>query len=96
MFMAPMSQRLRTRRSKILLNRVGRIRNQIVRFEIKLLLFDNDESTTYKEAMMSPDSIDWLEAMKIRDKSIYEKTKFLNLEDPLKGMKPINRIWIYK
>ena len=73
MFMAPMSQRLRTWRSKFLLNRVGQIRNQIVRFEIKSLLFDNDESTACKEAMMSPDSIDWLEAMKIRDSSIYEK-----------------------
>ena len=78
------------------MNRVGQIRNQIVRFEIKSLLYDNDESTTCKEAMMSPDSIDWLEAMKIRDKSIYEKTKFMNLEDPLKGMMPIIRIWIYK
>ena len=73
MLMAPVSQRLRSRRSKLLLNRVGRIRNQIVRFEIKSLLFDNDESTTYKEAMMGPDSIDWLEAMKIRDSYICEK-----------------------
>ena len=73
MIVALVSQKLRTRRSKLILNRVGRIRNQIVRFEIKSLLFDNDESTTCKEAMMSPDSIDWLEAMKIRDKSIYEK-----------------------
>ena len=73
MLMALVSQRLRSRRSKLLLNHVGRIRNQIVRFEIKSLLFDNDESTTYKETMMSPDSIDWLEAMKIRDKFIYEK-----------------------
>ena len=96
MVMAPLSQRLRTRRSKFLLNHVGRVRNQIVRFENKSLLFDNDEPTTCKEAMMGPDSIDWLEAMKIRDNSIYEKTKFMNLEDPLKGLKPINRIWIYK
>ena len=76
MLMAPVSQRLRTRRSKFLLNHVGRVRNQIVRFENKSLLFDNDEPTTYKEAMMSPDSIDWLEAMKIHDDSIYEKPSF--------------------
>ena len=73
MFMDPMSQRLKTRRSKFLLNRVGRIWTRIVRFEIKSLLFDNDESTTCKEAVMGPDSIDLLEAMEIRDKFIYEK-----------------------
>ena len=73
MLMAHMSQRLRSRRSKFLLNRVGRIRNQIVRFEIKSLLFDNYKMTTYKQAMMGPDSIDWLEAMKIRGSSIHEK-----------------------
>jgi hypothetical protein len=38
--------------------------NQIVRFENELLLFDNDESTTCKEAMMGPDSVKWLEAIK--------------------------------
>jgi hypothetical protein len=27
-------------------------------------LFDNDEPTTYKEAMMGPDSVKWLEAIK--------------------------------
>jgi hypothetical protein len=31
--------------------------NQIVRFENELLLFDNDEPTTCKEAMMGPDSV---------------------------------------
>ena len=76
MLMAPVSQWLRSRRSKFLFNRVGWITNQIVRFEIKSLLFDNDESTTYKEAMMGPDSIDWLEAMKSRDSSIHEKSSF--------------------
>lgn len=64
MLMAPVPQRLWSRRSKFLLNRVSRIRNQIVRFEIKSLLFDNDEPTTCKEAMMGPDSVKWLEAIK--------------------------------
>jgi hypothetical protein len=38
--------------------------NQIVRFENRSLLFDNDELTTCKEAMMGPDSVKWLEAIK--------------------------------
>jgi hypothetical protein len=38
--------------------------NQIVRFENESLLFDNDEPTTCKEAMMGPNSIIWLEAIK--------------------------------
>ena len=37
--------------------RSGRIRNQIQRFEDEVLLLDNDEPTTYKEAMMGPDSV---------------------------------------
>jgi hypothetical protein len=38
--------------------------NQIVRFENRSLLFDNDEPTTCKEAMMGPNSVKWLEAIK--------------------------------
>jgi hypothetical protein len=38
--------------------------SQIVRFENESLLFDNDEPTTCKEAMMGPDSVKWLEAIK--------------------------------
>jgi hypothetical protein len=38
--------------------------NQIVRFENRSLLFDNDEPTTCKEAMMGHDSVKWLEAIK--------------------------------
>ena len=64
MIMALVSQRLWSRRSKFLLNRVGRVNNQIVRFEIESLLFDDDKPTTCKEAMMGPDSIKWLEAIK--------------------------------
>jgi hypothetical protein len=42
----------------------GSVNNQIVRFENNSLLFDNDEPTTCKEAMMGPDYIKWLEAIK--------------------------------
>jgi hypothetical protein len=45
---------------------------------------NNDEPTTYKEAMMGPDSGKWLEAMKSKIVSIY-KIKFLNLADHPEG-----------
>ena len=64
MLMALVPQRLWSRRSKFLLNRVGRVKSQIVRFEIESLLFDNDGPTTCKEAMMGPDSVKWLEDIK--------------------------------
>ena len=82
MLMAHMPQRLWSRRSKFLLNQVGRINNQMLRFASKSLLFDNDEPNTYKEAMMGPDSVKWLEAIK----SVivpYTRDQALNLKDPL-------------
>ena len=35
------------------------IRNQILGFENKISLLDNDRSTTYKEVMMRLDSVRW-------------------------------------
>ena len=64
MLVAPIPQRLWLWRSKFLLNHLGRVNNQIVRFETEPLLFDNDEPTTCKEAMMGPDSVKWLEVIK--------------------------------
>ena len=55
--------------------RSGRIRNQIQRFEDAVLLLDNDEPTTYKEAMMGPDSVKWLNAMKSEIESMYEQAE---------------------
>jgi hypothetical protein len=58
-------------------------------------LFDNDELTTCKEAMMGPDSVKWLEAIK----SVivpYMRNQVSELGKPSKGMKPNKRIWIYK
>ena len=37
------------------------------------MLLDHDEPTSYEEAMMSPDSNKWLEAMKSEIGSMYEK-----------------------
>ena len=36
------------------------------------MLLDHDEPTNYEEAMMSPDSAKWLEAMKSEIGSMYE------------------------
>ena len=36
------------------------------------MLLDHDEPTNYEEAMMSPDSTKWLEAMKSETRSMYE------------------------
>src|SRR3954469_7709512 len=77
---------------KFLLNQVGRINNQMLRFESKSLLFYNDEPTTYKEAMMGPDSIKWLEAIK----SVivpYTRNQVLNLEDPPERCKNLSVVF---
>jgi hypothetical protein len=58
-------------------------------------LFDNDESTACKEAMMGPNSVKWLEAIK----SVivpYTRNQVSELGRPTKGMKPNESIWIYK
>ena len=40
---------------------------------LEIMLLDHDEPTNYEEAMMSPDSAKWLEAMKSEMVSMYEK-----------------------
>ena len=39
---------------------------------LEVILLDHDEPTNYEEAMMSPDSAKWLEAMKSEMGSMYE------------------------
>ena len=39
---------------------------------LEVMLLDHDEPTNYEEAMMSPDSTKWLEAMKSEIGSMYE------------------------
>src|SRR4051812_39031991 len=92
MLMAHEPQRLWSQRSKFLLNQVGRINNQMLKFESKSLLFDNDEPTTCKEVMMGPDSVKCLEAIK----SVivpYTRIKFLNLEDPPERCKNLSVVF---
>ena len=59
--------------NKILLNLVVRSApewygNPVLEF----MLLDHDEPTNYGEAMVSPDSAKWLEAMKSEMRSMYE------------------------
>ena len=49
---------------------------------LEVMLLDHDEPTNYEEAMMSPDSAKWLEAMKSEMRSIY-KSKVWTLIDLL-------------
>ena len=39
---------------------------------LEVMLLDHDEPTNYEEAMMSPESVKWLEAMKSEMGSMYE------------------------
>ena len=39
---------------------------------LEVMLLDHDEPMNYEEAMMSPDSVKWLEAMKYEMRSMYE------------------------
>ena len=55
-------------------------------------LFENNERTTCKEAMMGPDSIKWLEAIK----SVivpYTRNQVLNLEDPPERCKNLSVVF---
>ena len=40
---------------------------------LEVMLLDHDEPTNYEEAMMSPDSGKWLEAIKSKMRSMYEE-----------------------
>ena len=59
------------------------------------MLLDHDEPTNYEEAMMSPDSAKWLEAMKSEIRSIYEN-KVWTLVDLPDDRQAIENKWIFK
>ena len=59
------------------------------------MLLNHDEPTNYEEAMMSPDSDKWLEAMKSEIRSMYEK-KVWTLVDLLIDQQAIENKWIFK
>ena len=59
------------------------------------MLLDHDEPTNYEEAMVSPDSAKWLEAMKSEMESMYEN-KVWTLVDLSDDRQAIENEWIFK
>jgi hypothetical protein len=59
------------------------------------MLLDNNEPANYEEAMMSPDSKKWLEAMKSELGSM-SKNQVWNLVDPPSDRKAVECKWIFK
>ena len=49
---------------------------------LEVMLLDHDEPTNYEEAMMSPDSAKWLEAMKSEMGSMYENKLWTLIDLP--------------
>ena len=62
---------------------------------LEVMLLDHDEPTNYEEAMVSPDSAKWLEAMKFEMGSMYEN-KVWNLVDLPNDRQAIENKWIFK
>jgi len=60
-----------------------------------VLLLDNNEPTTYKEATMGPDSEKWLEAMRSELKSMADNQVW-NLVEPVDEVRPIECKWVFK
>ena len=62
---------------------------------LEVMLLDHVEPTNYEEAMMSPDSAKWLEAMKSEMRSMY-KNKVWTLIDLPNDRRVIENKWIFK
>ena len=62
---------------------------------LEVMLLDHGKPTNYEEAMMSPDSDKWLEAMKCEMGSMYEN-KVWTLVDLLDDQQAIENKWISK
>src|SRR4051812_6756396 len=62
---------------------------------LTVLLIDNNEPANYEEAMMSPDSEKWLEAMKSELGSMSENQVW-TLVDPPSDRKVVESKWIFK
>ena len=62
---------------------------------LEVILLDHDKPTNYEEAMMSPDSVKWLEAMKSEMGSMY-KNKVWTLVDLPDDRQAIENKWIFK
>ena len=62
---------------------------------LEVMLLDHDEPTNYEEAMMSPDSVKWLEDMKSEIESMY-KNKVWTLVDLPDDRQAMENKWIFK
>ena len=62
---------------------------------LEVMLLDHDDPTNYEEAMVSPDSAKWLEAMKSKMGSMYEN-KVWTLVDFPDDRQAIENKWIFK
>ena len=62
---------------------------------LEIMLLDHDEPMNYEEAMMSPDSAIWLEAMKSEMGSMYEDKVWSFVDFP-DGLQAIENKWIFK
>ena len=62
---------------------------------LEVMLLDHDEPTNYEEAMMIPDSMKWLEAMKSKMGSMFEN-KVWTLVDLPDDPQAIENKWIFK
>ena len=62
---------------------------------LEVMLLDHDKPMNYEEAMMSPDSVKWLEAMKSEMESMYEN-KVSTLVDLPDDRRALENKWIYK
>ena len=60
-----------------------------------VLIVDQNEPTSYQEAINSPDSEKWLEAMRSEMQSMYDNQVW-NLIDPTDGLKTIGCKWVFK
>ena len=59
------------------------------------MLLDHDEPTNYEEAMVSPDSANWLKAMRSEIRSVYEN-KVWTLIDLPNDRRDTEIKWIFK
>ena len=62
---------------------------------LEVMLIDHDKPTNYEEAMMSPDSAKWLEAMKSEMGSMYENKVWTLIDLPI-DRRATEIKWIFK
>ena len=62
---------------------------------LDIMLLDNNEPTSYGEAMVSPDSAKWFEAMKSEMRSMYENNVWTLVDLP-NDRQAIKNKWIFK